>query len=186
MKMLFLGISVRSTFEYLQFCLISGTRRRDLEDEGSAGSPRSSPSPLTNNQQVDKDTQFFLLTLELTRLSFHKYDQIYNTLSFQKDCNGDLWSFLKKEGGSGEDEGCKSEEEEEEEQKLRARLAHLPFPGNLSCHTLLAKIINPPSPGLLPASLPNPHLPPSLSPSHFSLLAAQLAWAAQQVGIANG
>ena len=52
----FLGTSVRSTFEYLQFCLISGRCRRDLEDEGSAGSPRSSPSPLPNNQQVDKDT----------------------------------------------------------------------------------------------------------------------------------
>ena len=53
-----------------------------------------------------------------------------NTISLEKGCNGDLWSFLKKEGGGGEDEGCKSEEDEEEQQ-LRMRLAHLPFPGNL-------------------------------------------------------
>ena len=52
----------------------------------------------------------------------------YDTVLFQKDSNGDLWSFLKKED---EDVRKSEEEEEEEQQQLRARLAHLPFPGNL-------------------------------------------------------
>ena len=94
-----------------------------MDEEGSAGSPRSSPSPLPNNQQqqqVDKD------------VGIHP---MINTVSLQKDCNGDLWSFLKKEGGA-EDEVCKSEEDEEEQQQLRARLAHLPFPGVTSAKPL--------------------------------------------------
>ena len=51
-----------------------------------------------------------------------------------QDSASDHWGFLKAEGiGNHEEEKedvCKSEEEEEE--KLRTRLAQLPFPGELS------------------------------------------------------
>ena len=51
-----------------------------------------------------------------------------------QDSGSDHWGFLKAEGiGNHEEEKedvCKSEEEEEE--KLRSRLAQLPFSGELS------------------------------------------------------
>ena len=126
-----------------------------MDEEGSAGSPRSSPSPLSNNQQqqqqqVDKD------------VGIHPMN---NTVSLQKDCNGDLWSFLKKEGGA-EEEVCKSEEDEEEQQ-LRARLSHLPFPG-ITSYFQVSPQRNPCQDNLPPLPRSPPRQPPP-PPLHLPL-----------------